>query len=60
MVAGLQVPEIALVELLGREGAEEFWHNGPIWVNAGIIDGGITTIVSVAVEAQSPEVGVKV
>jgi hypothetical protein len=60
MVAGLHVPVMALFELPGREGAVEFWHSGPIWVNVGIIEGGITTIVRVVAEAQRPAVGVKV
>jgi hypothetical protein len=60
MVAGLHVPVIALFELPGREGANEFWHNGPIWVNVGMMEGGITTIVREVVVAQSPAVGVNV
>ena len=60
IVAGLHVPVIELSEVVGSGGAAEFRHSGPIWVNAGIIVGGITTIVSVVLEAQSPSVGVKV
>jgi hypothetical protein len=60
ILAGLHVPVMALFELFGREGAVEFWHSGPIWVNVGTIKGGITTIVKVVVEAHCPAVGVKV
>jgi hypothetical protein len=51
---------MALSEMFGNNGAVEFWHSGPIWVNSGMIEGGITTIVRVVVEAQRPVVGVKV
>jgi hypothetical protein len=60
MVAGLHVPVIPLFELPEREGAGEFWHNGPIWVNAGIMEGGITVIIRVVLEAHRPAVGVKI
>jgi hypothetical protein len=60
IVAGLQVPVIELSEVFGSNGAAEFRQSGPIWVNAGIIEGGITTIVRVVLEAQRPAVGVKV
>ena len=49
IVAGFQVPVIPLVEVAGRAGAEEFWHRGPIWVNAGVIEVVIT--ISIVVEA---------
>ena len=37
--AGLHAPVIAgkSVELAGRTGGVEFWHNGPIWVKIGVI-----------------------
>jgi hypothetical protein len=60
IVAGFHEPVMALFELPGREGAAEFWQSGPIWVNVGMIEGGITTIVKVVVEAHWPAVGVKV
>jgi hypothetical protein len=39
--AGFQVPVIAgeLVELVGKAGDIEFWHNGPIWVKTGVTCG---------------------
>jgi hypothetical protein len=37
IIAGLQVPVMALLEVFGREGAVEFWHSGPICVNVGVI-----------------------
>jgi hypothetical protein len=53
IVAGLHVPFIAgvFVELFGSAGAVEFWHNGPICVNVGIMEG-VTTIFIVAVVAH--------
>jgi hypothetical protein len=60
IVAGLQEPVMEFVEVLGRAGAAEFLHSGPIWVNRGSIDGGITTIVMVLVVAHRPAEGVNV
>jgi hypothetical protein len=61
IVAGLHVPMIAgiFVELAGKDGGMEFWHNGPICVNTGVIlvD---TTISIVVVAAHWPASGVKV
>jgi hypothetical protein len=59
IVAGLQVPLIPLFELFGREGAVEFRHNGPIWVNVGVTNGSMTISI-VAVLAHWPAEGVKV
>ena len=36
MVAGLHVPVILLVEVVGSAGAVAFWHKGPICVNVGV------------------------
>jgi hypothetical protein len=36
IVAGLQVPVIPLVEVVGRAGSILFWHNGPMAVNRGV------------------------
>jgi hypothetical protein len=51
IVAGFQVPLIALSELLGRAGAVEPRQSGPIWVNVGVIDE-LTTIFIVTVAAH--------
>jgi hypothetical protein len=53
IVAGLHVPVMAgaFVELVGRAGAVEFWHSGPICVNVVVIEG-VTTISIVAVVAH--------
>ena len=59
IVAGFQVPVIPLSELAGREGAEEFRHRGPIWVNVGVIPG-LTVMVKVVEVAHCPAAGVKV
>jgi hypothetical protein len=40
-----------LVELKGNDGAVEFWHNGPICVNVGIIEA-VIEISIVAVVAH--------
>jgi hypothetical protein len=37
IVAGLHVPVIPFVEVVGSVGAVEFWHSGPIAVNVGVI-----------------------
>ena len=39
IVAGLHVPVIPLVEVVGSVGAALFWQSGPIAVNAGVING---------------------
>jgi hypothetical protein len=59
IVAGLHVPFIAGVfdELVGNAGAVEFWHNGPICINVGLIDG-IITISIVVTTAHCPVPGV--
>ena len=57
--AGAHIPEIALVDVVGRTGAVEPWHRVPIGANVGVINE-LTVIVIVAVEAHCPEVGVNV
>ena len=37
IVAGLQVPVIPLVEVVGSAGAALFWHSGPMAANAGVM-----------------------
>ena len=39
MVAGLQVPVMALLEVAGSVGAVVFWQSGAIGVNVGVISG---------------------
>ena len=51
IVAGLHVPVIPLMDVVGSTGAVLFWHNGPIAVNVGITCGLIVTL-SVAVVAH--------
>ena len=59
IVAGLHVPVIPLVEVVGNAGATLFWHNGPIGVKAGVICGS-TVIINDPLIAHCPAVGVKV
>ena len=59
IIAGLHVPVMPLVEVVGNAGATLFWHNGPIGVNAGVICGS-TVIINVPLIAHCPAVGVKV
>jgi hypothetical protein len=58
IVAGVQVPATPLLLVAGSAGAVEFWHKGPICVNAGVTDALIVMLI-VAVVAQ-PDDGVKV
>jgi hypothetical protein len=59
IVAGLHVPVIPLLDVVGNAGAVLFWHNGPICVNVGVICVEITTSIVVTV-AHSPAAGVNV
>jgi hypothetical protein len=56
-VAGLQVPVIPLVEVVGKIGATVPLHIAAIAVNVGVTIGLIVTVI-VFVEAQIPAVGV--
>ena len=56
--AGLHVPLIPLVEVVGNEDIVSPAQKGPIWLKVGGWVGIITTVMSVAV-AQSPASGVK-
>ncbi len=59
IVAGLQVPVILLVDVVGSAGAVAFWHNGPICANAGVTL--VLMVISiVAVAPHCPALGVKV
>ena len=51
IVAGLHVPVIPLVDVVGRAGAALFWQSGAICVNAGVTFG-VTVMVSVVVVAH--------
>ena len=60
LTAGLQVPVIPLVEVVGNTGAGRSWHTGATGKNEGITDGAVTVTGKVAVAAHSPAVGVNV
>ena len=60
IMAGFHVPLMPLFELAGNDGAVLFWHNGPMAVKVGVVTLVLTVIVSVAVEAHCPAVGVNV
>ena len=51
IVAGLQVPVIPLVDVVGNAGAVLFWQSGPIAVNVGVICG-LIVMLNVAVVAH--------
>jgi hypothetical protein len=59
MVAGLHVPVIPLLDVVGSVGAVLFWQSGPIAVNDGVICGSMV-MLSVATVAHSPLAGVNV
>jgi hypothetical protein len=59
MAAGTQVPVMPLLDIAGNAGATEFKHNGPIFVNTGVICASIVTF-NVAEVAHWPAAGVKV
>ena len=58
-VAGLHVPVMVLVDVVGKAGAVVFCTNGPTCAKAGVTGAVITTSI-VVVEAPCPAVGVKV
>ena len=57
--AGLHVPLIPLVEVVGNEGIVSPTQKGPIWLKVGGWVGIMTTVMSVTV-AHCPASGVKV
>ena len=59
IVAGLHVPVIPLLEVVGKAGGVLFWHNGPIGVNVGV-SCAFTVILIDAGVAHCPAVGVNV
>ena len=59
IVAGFHEPVIPLFDVAGNAGAVEFWHNGPICVNTGMMDA--LMVISIVVGApHCPAFGVKV
>ena len=58
-VAGLHVPVIPLLDVVGNTGATEPEQIGAIAVNVGVIIG-LTVTVNVVVVAHNPAVGVNV
>jgi hypothetical protein len=59
IVAGLHVPVIPFVDVVGSDGAVLFWHNGPIAVNVGV-SCGLIVMLSDAVVAHCPADGVNI
>ena len=59
MVAGLHVPVIPLLDVVGNAGAVLFWHSGAIDVNDGVICG-LIVMVNDALIAHCPAAGVNV
>ena len=59
IAAGLHVPVIPFVEVVGNTGAELFWHNDPIALNAGMVKL-LTVMVMEAPAAHCPPADVKV
>ncbi len=59
IVAGLHVPVILLFDVVGSDGAVEFWHSGPTCVNVGVTVP-LMVMFIVAVVAQPDDVGVNV
>ena len=53
------VPEIPLLDVVGKVGAALFWHKGVCCVNDGDAEG-FTTMFMVELEAHTPAVGVNV
>ena len=51
IVAGIQVPGTALLEVAGNAGAELFWHKDPGCVNVGV-NRGLTAMLRVALVAH--------
>ena len=58
-VAGLQVPETPLIEVVGRSGAVALGHIGAMTLNIGMTLG-LTVTVNVVVDAHCPASGVNV
>jgi len=59
LIAGLHVPVIPFVEVVGSAGIEAPVQYGPGVANVGVV-GWIISIVRVVVEAHCPDVGVNV
>ena len=59
MVAGVQLPIIPLVEVVGSIGSGEFWHKGPMPLKMGVT-WFVIVMVMVVVVPHWPASGVKV
>ena len=59
IVAGLHVPAMPLLDVVGNAGALEFWQSGPIVLNVGVICGLIVMLNDPFI-AHWPALGVKV
>ena len=58
IVAGLHVPVIPLLDVVGNAGAVLFWQSGPICVNVGVTSE-VTVMLNDAFVAHCPAAGVK-
>ncbi len=58
IVAGLHVPVILLLDVVGSGGAAEFWHKGPIGVKVGVT--WLLTTISIVAVVAHPDEGVNV
>lgn len=59
IIAGFQLPDIPLLEVLEKVGGTSSLQNGPSWLNTGIT-GVSMTMVMVVPSAHSPASGVNV
>ncbi len=59
IVAGVHVPVIPLVDVVGSAGAIEFWHSEPMVLNVGVTSV-VTSTSSVTTAAHCPADGVNV
>ena len=60
IIAGTQVPVMPLPDIAGSAGGMEFWHNGPIESNSGVISGSIVISRVVSTPHCSGSLGSKV
>ena len=58
IVAGLHVPVIPLLDVVGNAGAVLFWQSGAICVNVGVTSE-VTVMLNDAFVAHCPAAGVK-
>ena len=57
---GFHVPVIPSSDIPGKVGGIEFWHNGPIWLNIGVICVVMVISIVVTVPHCDGSFGVKV